>query len=86
MYFFFLAHFYCLWFQVNDDSAAAGPSSVTSAAADAEDILLDDEDELDMDELDELEASLSRTSIQIQEPGMASSSWDQKGKACGKPP
>ncbi|XP_022744569.1 zinc finger CCCH domain-containing protein 11-like [Durio zibethinus] len=64
--------------KVKDDSAAAGPSSVTSAAADSEDILLDDEedddDELDMDELNELEASLSRTSIQIQEPGITTSS------------
>ncbi|XWS56481.1 hypothetical protein CRYUN_Cryun09bG0089200 [Craigia yunnanensis] len=64
--------------KVKDDSVAAGPSGVTSPAADSEDILLNDEeeddDELDMDELNELEASLSRTSIQIQEPGIAISS------------
>jgi len=30
---------------------------------------VDDDDELDMDELDELEASLSKTSIQIKELG-----------------
>ena len=29
----------------------------------------DDDDELDLDELNELEASLAKTSIQIQEPG-----------------
>lgn len=29
----------------------------------------DDDDELDLDELNELEASLSRTSLQIREPG-----------------
>ena len=33
----------------------------------------DDDDELDMDELNELEASLSRTSIQIREPGVDTS-------------
>ena len=74
---FFFAHFHRLGFQVKDDSVAAGPSTLTSPAADSEDILLDDEeddDELDMDELNELEASLSRTSIQIQEPGIAISS------------
>jgi hypothetical protein len=30
---------------------------------------------LDIDELNELEASLSRTSIQIREPGEGTSSW-----------
>ncbi|XP_009413534.2 zinc finger CCCH domain-containing protein 11 isoform X1 [Musa acuminata AAA Group] len=34
----------------------------------------DDDDELDIDELNELEASLSRTSIQIHEPGIESQS------------
>ncbi|RRT64243.1 hypothetical protein B296_00041980, partial [Ensete ventricosum] len=34
----------------------------------------DDDDELDIDELNELEASLSRTSIQIREPGIESQS------------
>lgn len=37
-------------------------------------ILDDDDDELDIDELNELEASLSRTSIQIREPGIESQS------------
>ncbi|KAK6228115.1 hypothetical protein QUC31_006490 [Theobroma cacao] len=60
--------------KVKDDSTAAGPSNATSAVADSDDILLDDEDdELDMDELNELEASLSRTSIHIQEPGIPAS-------------
>ncbi|MBA0608066.1 hypothetical protein Godav_020315, partial [Gossypium davidsonii] len=45
----------------NSDSAApTGPS--TAGVPD------DDDDELDIDELNELEASLSKTSIQIQEP------------------
>jgi hypothetical protein len=52
--------------QVNDNSAGDGPSSSTNAGDIAED---DDGDELDMDELNELEASLSKTSLQIQEPG-----------------
>jgi hypothetical protein len=34
----------------------------------------DDDDELDMDELNALEASLSQTSLQIHEPGPSSSS------------
>ncbi|PSR93042.1 Zinc finger CCCH domain-containing protein [Actinidia chinensis var. chinensis] len=57
---------------------AGGPSTSTHAAADLdseEDVPdLDDDDELDMDELNELEASLSRTSIQIKEPGIETSS------------
>ncbi|KAK2970726.1 hypothetical protein RJ640_000298 [Escallonia rubra] len=58
-------------FQVEENSSAAGPSTSTSAAADSQnDEVDDDDDELDMDELDELEASLSRTSIQIREPGI----------------
>lgn len=52
--------------QVNDKSTADGPSTSAAAAGDAED-LTDDDDELDMDELNELEASLSKTSIQIPE-------------------
>jgi hypothetical protein len=52
--------------QVNDNSAGDGPSSLTNAGDVAED---EDDDELEMDELDELEASLSKTSLQIQEPG-----------------
>ncbi|KAK2979340.1 hypothetical protein RJ640_013304 [Escallonia rubra] len=58
-------------FQVDENSSSAGPSTSTSAAADSQnDEVDDDDDELDMDELDELEASLSRTSIQIREPGI----------------
>uniref|UniRef100_A0A5B7AL07 ZC3H15/TMA46 family C-terminal domain-containing protein n=1 Tax=Davidia involucrata TaxID=16924 RepID=A0A5B7AL07_DAVIN len=56
--------------QVDKNSATDGPSISISAAGEAE-VLLDDDnddDELDMDELNELEASLSRTSIQISEP------------------
>lgn len=61
--------------KVNDNSAAAGPSTSTSAAADSDvEDGDDDDDELDMDELNELEASLSRTSIQIREPGIETSS------------
>ncbi|PKI32417.1 hypothetical protein CRG98_047180, partial [Punica granatum] len=47
-------------------------SSREGAAADPGETLPedDDDDELDMDELNELEASLSRTSIQIREPGI----------------
>lgn len=62
-----LAHFNWMQLQVNDNSAGDGPSSSTNAGDVAED---DDADELDMDELNELEASLSKTSsLQIQEPG-----------------
>ncbi|KAH8485274.1 hypothetical protein H0E87_026896 [Populus deltoides] len=54
--------------QVKDKSTADGPSTSAAAVGDAEDLRDDDDDdELDMDELNELEASLSRTSIQIQE-------------------
>ncbi|XWS55765.1 hypothetical protein CRYUN_Cryun09bG0028800 [Craigia yunnanensis] len=56
--------------KTNNDSAAAGPSTSATSAADAETLPDDDDDddELDMDELNELEASLAKTSIQIQEP------------------
>ena len=56
--------------QTNNDSSATGPSTSATSAADAETLPDDDEydDELDMDELNELEASLAKTSIQIQEP------------------
>ncbi|KAI6676426.1 hypothetical protein NL676_037222 [Syzygium grande] len=58
-----------------EKSAEGGPSTSTSAVAESEEVLLDDDDdELDMDELNELEASLSRTSIQIREPGIETSS------------
>ena len=53
--------------QVNDNSAGDGPSSSAKAGGDAEDNV--DDDELDMDELNELEASLSNASLQIREPG-----------------
>ncbi|GLT89679.1 hypothetical protein SLE2022_076560 [Rubroshorea leprosula] len=54
--------------KVNNNSAAAEPS--TSAISGCDDVALpdNDDDELDIDELDELEASLAKTSIQIQEP------------------
>ncbi|ESR49431.1 hypothetical protein WN944_018390 [Citrus x changshan-huyou] len=59
-----------------DESATSGPSNSSGAVADSEEILPDDDDddELDLDELNELEASLSRTSIQICEPGIEASS------------
>ncbi|PWA78241.1 zinc finger C-x8-C-x5-C-x3-H type family protein [Artemisia annua] len=53
-------------------SSTGGPSTSTSVGAVSEEgnseIDVDDDD-LDMEELDELEASLSKTSIHIQEPG-----------------
>ncbi|KAK1285886.1 Zinc finger CCCH domain-containing protein 11 [Acorus calamus] len=52
-----------------DEPRPEGPSSSTAADSDAEVFADDDDDELDIDELNELEASLSRTSIQIREPG-----------------
>uniref|UniRef100_A0A2N9EF14 Uncharacterized protein n=1 Tax=Fagus sylvatica TaxID=28930 RepID=A0A2N9EF14_FAGSY len=62
--------------EVKDDSAAGEPSSSTNEVNDSEEDPLedDDDDELDLDELNELEASLSRTSIQIREPGIETSS------------
>lgn len=59
-----------------DESATAGPSSSSGAVADSEEILPDDDDddELDLDELNELEASLARTSVQIRDRGIESSS------------
>lgn len=63
-------------FQAKDNSTG-GPSTSTNVVDDSEDVLLDedDDDELDLDELNELEASLSRTSIQIREPGIEAS-WE----------
>ncbi|CAK9138343.1 unnamed protein product [Ilex paraguariensis] len=55
--------------KVNTNSATVGPSTSTEAAHDSEVLPDVDDDELDMDELNELEANLSRTSIQINEPG-----------------
>ncbi|KAL7588126.1 zinc finger CCCH domain-containing protein 11 [Lactuca sativa] len=64
--------------KAQDNSSTGGPSTSTSVAAvseegnsqihDDDDDEDDDDDDLDMDELNELEASLSRTSIQIREP------------------
>lgn len=47
----------------NGNATEDGPSTLIASAD------VDDDDELDMDELDELEASLSKTSIQIKELG-----------------
>ncbi|KAL7215107.1 hypothetical protein ACSBR1_027305 [Camellia fascicularis] len=63
--------------KVQKNPLAEGPSTSTSAVADSEEAFpdVDDyDDELDLDELNELEASLSRTSIRIQEPGAEISS------------
>lgn len=67
-------------FQVKDNTGAGEPSTSTNDVADAEEDPLgeEDDDELDMDELNELEASLSRTSIQISEPGIEASSWERE--------
>ncbi|KAJ7977024.1 Zinc finger CCCH domain-containing protein 11 [Quillaja saponaria] len=53
--------------KANGESPGDGPSTSTKASGDAE--VFPDEDELDMDELNELEESLSKTSFQIQESG-----------------
>lgn len=63
-------------YQAKDSTAVGGPSAASSVVADSEEAPPDeddDDDELDMDELNELEASLSRTSIQIREPGIEAS-------------
>lgn len=63
-------------YQAQDNTAVEGPSASSSAVAGSEEAPPDDDDdddELDMDELNELEASLSRTSIQIREPGIEAS-------------
>ncbi|CAM8923567.1 hypothetical protein QQ045_022607 [Rhodiola kirilowii] len=49
---------------------AARPSSSKNAAYEPDEVSDDDDDELDLDELNELEARLLKTSIQIQEPGV----------------
>lgn len=54
--------------QVNGNSAGDGPSTSANSFRDDEVLHDDDEDELDIDELNELEASLAKTSLQIQEP------------------
>lgn len=53
--------------QAKNTSSADGPSTSTKAAH-VDEVPADDDDELDMDELNELEASLAKTSIQIEEP------------------
>ncbi|XP_011000769.1 PREDICTED: zinc finger CCCH domain-containing protein 11-like [Populus euphratica] len=58
-------------------NSAAVPSTSKRAVADTEEDLPDedeDDDELDMDELNELEASLSKTSVQTHGPGIKASS------------
>ncbi|EEF37161.1 zinc finger CCCH domain-containing protein 11 [Ricinus communis] len=58
--------------KANVSSSTDGPSTSAASVVDDEDPHggeEDDDDELDLDELNELEASLAKTSIQIQEPG-----------------
>ncbi|KAL0426379.1 UNVERIFIED_CONTAM: Zinc finger CCCH domain-containing protein 11 [Sesamum latifolium] len=55
--------------KVNKDPPTNRPGSSTSTTHDAEGIPDDDDDDLDIDELNELEASLSRTTLQIKESG-----------------
>lgn len=57
--------------QANGNSARDGPSKSAKAGQEDE-VVPDDDDELDMDELNELEASLAKTSIQIQDPSNGS--------------
>lgn len=59
-------------------SKSSGDAEQSSKEVVDEDDDDDDDDDLDMDELDELEASLSKTSIQIREPNNEGSSWDGK--------
>ncbi|KAB2604300.1 zinc finger CCCH domain-containing protein 11-like [Pyrus ussuriensis x Pyrus communis] len=53
--------------KANENSNGDGPSNSATAGSDAEVTNVDDDDELDIDELNELEASLSN--VAIQEPG-----------------
>ncbi|ERM95716.1 zinc finger CCCH domain-containing protein 11 [Amborella trichopoda] len=53
--------------KVKNATSEEGPSTSSITDEDAE-AVLGDEDELDMDELNELEASLSKTSLEIREP------------------
>jgi len=58
--------------EVQNGSSHGGhdaPSSSGAANGDADDVPDDIDDDFDEDELEELEASLSKTSIQIKEPG-----------------
>ncbi|XP_078179984.1 zinc finger C-x8-C-x5-C-x3-H type family protein [Carex rostrata] len=60
-----------------DKAQPERPNSSSSLSKEAEELLAeedDDDDELDIDELNALEASLSRASLQIHEPGPSSSS------------
>lgn len=58
-----------------NEAKPEGPSTSTHVDKDDEEVFdEEDDDELDLDELNELEASLSRTSIQIREPGIGASS------------
>lgn len=64
----------CYFIQASSNASGSQPSTSSVVANSEEpisDIDDDDDDELDLDELNELEASLSRTSIQIREPGQA---------------
>ncbi|XP_056172339.1 zinc finger CCCH domain-containing protein 11-like isoform X1 [Syzygium oleosum] len=54
--------------QVDGNSVGDGPSASSTEVGEGEVLPSEDEDELDTNELDELEASLSRTAIEIQEP------------------
>ncbi|RZC78821.1 hypothetical protein C5167_003038 [Papaver somniferum] len=58
-------------FNSQPKDAAKGEASTSTSAVDGDKELFadDDDDELDLDELEELEASLSKTSLQIREPG-----------------
>ncbi|KAI3734810.1 hypothetical protein L6452_14289 [Arctium lappa] len=58
--------------KAQENSSTSGPSTSTSVVAVSEEgnsEMDDDDDDLDLDELNELEASLSKTSLQIREPG-----------------
>lgn len=59
-------------FNSQPKDAAEGEASTSTSAVDGDEELFadDDDDELDLDELEELEASLSKTSLQIREPGV----------------
>ena len=60
--------FFPIQLQANDNSAGDGPSSAATSIRDDEVIPGVDDHELDMDELNELEASLAKTSTEIKEP------------------
>jgi len=63
--------FFNCWIQLqgNGKPTQDGPSTSAGADDEALDDIDDDDDELDLDELNELEASLAKTSIQIKETG-----------------